>query len=362
MNYHSNKKVCIIAPVITKGGVTTWVSRVMQALRMEGINYNISFINNSSLLSFYLQDLLRSLQQDNSLVIYFGSIPSIGHLIDKLKGTHVITFVSGHPVYEWLSAIKDDSYSLRTRIGASLVLSYLEIFFKAHTVDIWVCHSLTACEEIGVDKFVLLKQFVLPSEIEMFSQLRKKYNEEYNIHIKNNRILTIFSYMSYANLPSLKIQHLKKIFNALRKRATSKPIRFIVEDPRIKQPLKLNNGFEVIGRMSKHKFYRILASSDLFIEITLDEELRLTSLDAGLLGVPISKITVNHFRDRRDFDESVIIDAPNIEQFINNIIEYINNIDYYKPVYSKKVIEFITSKRSWEAVKHPFIDIIKSYI
>jgi hypothetical protein len=348
--------------MITKGGVTTWVNKIMQALRIEGINYSVSLINNFSLLSLYLQDLLRSIQQDNSLVMYFGSIPSIGHLIDKLKGAYTITFISGHPICELLNVIKGGSYSLRTKIGASVLLSYLKIFLKTRTMNMWVCHTLTACEEIGVDNFVLLKQFVLPSEIEIYSQLREKYNEECGRYNKNNQVVTIFAYMSYADLPFLNIQHLRKIFNTIRKRVVSKPIRFIVEDPRIKQPVKLDSGFEVIGRMSKHKFYRTLASSDLFIEVTLDEELRLTSLDAGLLGVPISKITLSNFRDRRDFDESIIIDAPSVEQFIDNVVEYIKNIDYYKPEYSKKVREFIISKRSWEAVKHPFIDVIKSCV
>lgn len=361
MRIHYNRKVYIVAPMITRGGVTTWINKVMQALRIENISYNVSLINNSSLLGLHLEDLLRSIQQCNSLVIYFGSIPSIGHLIDKMKGARIVTFVSGHPVYELLSVIKDNRYSLRTRIGASALLSHLKAFSRIHTVDMWVCHTLTACEEINVDRFVLLKQFVLPSEIETFSKLREKYNED-SKYDKKNQTVTIFSYMSYADLPSLNIKHLRKIFNDIRKRVINKSVRFIVEDPRIKEPIKLDIGFEVIGRMSRHEFYRMLASSDLFIEITLDEELRLTSLDAGLLGIPISKITVNYFRDRRDFDESIIIDSPNIKRFIDDIVEYIKNIDYYKPEYSKKVREFIITKRSWNAVKHPFINIIKSYI
>jgi hypothetical protein len=40
------------------------------------------------------------------------------------------------------------------------------------------------------------------------------------------------------------------------------------------------------------------------------------------------------------------------------LIDYINNIDHYKPKYSKRVREYVISKRSWDAVKVQFINAL----
>jgi len=107
--------------------------------------------------------------------------------------------------------------------------------------------------------------------------------------------------------------------------------------------------------MPKHLFLKTLASSDLYIERCIDEELGNTSIEAGLLGTPIAKITHSKYIPRQDYGEDTMILAKSVREFIDKLIEYINNMEYYREYYSKRMWNFITTKRVWDAVKHDLI-------
>jgi hypothetical protein len=98
----------------------------------------------------HLSDVTRLIRlQKYDVVLYFGSLPYLGSLFDRLKGVPVMVFVSGHPAYEFPKAIAN-AVAPRERIGALLVWRYGRLVYSSDAADTWICHTLTVCEEIGV--------------------------------------------------------------------------------------------------------------------------------------------------------------------------------------------------------------------
>lgn len=112
--------------------------------------------------------------------------------------------------------------------------------------------------------------------------------------------------------------------------------------------------------MPRREFLKLLASADLYIDNCIDEELRQVSLEAMAIGTPVAKLLHPRFWDRQDYkDEDVMILANSFSNFAEKLAEYINNYEHYYPYYSKHGREFILTKRTWDAVKEPFLTAIK---
>jgi hypothetical protein len=126
----------------------------------------------------------------------------------------------------------------------------------------------------------------------------------------------------------------------------------IVVDPM--KRVKSTDFIRVINPMPRSKLLRLLSASDLYLEGNLDDELRNTSLEAGLLGVPVAKITCPAYMDRQDYNEQLIT-ATSIKELAVKIAKYVNDLEYYKPYYSHQIREFVIGKRQWNKVKGPLI-------
>jgi hypothetical protein len=361
------KSLLFITPSTALGGVKTLIKKMYIALKAEGFHIQFctmkSFVNSLPLINDYMRDIFRFMKPCHyDAVIYFGSIATPGSFIEKLRGVPIAVFISGHPIYELTNCIRDTTVNYRTRIGGLINLSHAKFTYFTNIADLWVCHTFTTCEEIKVNKYgnyVLLKQFVLPSEVKYFDETRSRIMEFAGS--SNKPYIQVFSYLSYANLPGLKSEILIKLFNYIRKNI-SKPIRFIIEDPTLRGVIQINESIYIIGRMPWNQFLITLASSDLYVENTIDEELRLTSMDAALLKVPIAKIVAPVYFDRVDYTMNDVLIANSIREFKDLIIEYIHKVDYYKQLYSNNVYKFVANKRIWDSVKHSFINTLYSLI
>jgi len=361
------KSLLFMTPSVALGGVKTLIKKMHTSLEAEGFHIQFCAIKNFAgsmpLINSYMRDIFRFMKPCHyDAIIYFGSIATLGGFIEKLRGVPVTVFISGHPIYELTNCIRDATINYRTRIGGLLNLSYAKFTYFANIADLWVCHTFTACEEINVNKYgnyVLLKQFVLPSEVKYFDEARSRIME--NTKPNNKPFIQVFSYLSYADLPGLRKEILVKLFNQVR-RNVSKPVRFIIEDPRLRGVIQINESIYIIGRMSWDHYLTTLASSDLYVETTIDEELRFTSMDAALLRVPITKIVAPVYSDRVDYTMNDILIVNSIREFRDLIIEYINKVDYYKQLYSNNVYKFAVNKRIWDSVKHLFINAVYSLI
>jgi hypothetical protein len=361
------RPLLFITPSTALGGVKTLIKKMYIALKAEGFHIQFCsikiFVNSMPLINSYMRDIFRFMKSSHyDAVIYFGSIATLGSFIEKLRGVPIVVFISGHPIYELTRSIRDTTIDYRAQIGGLINLSYAKFTYFANIADLWVCHTFTTCEEIDVNKYanyVLLKQFVLPSEVKYFDEVRSKIMEI--SEASNKPYVQVFSYLPYVNLPGLKSETLVKLFNHIRKKV-SKPVRFIIEDPTLKGVIQVNESIYIIGRMSWNRYLTTLVSSDLYVETTIDEELRFTSMEAALLKVPITKIVAPVYSDRVDYTMNDILIANSIREFRDLIIEYINKVDYYKQLYSNNVYKFVVDKRIWDSVKYPFINAVYSLI
>jgi hypothetical protein len=103
-----------------------------------------------------------------------------------------------------------------------------------------------------------------------------------------------------------------------------------------------------------------MLKSDLYIDTSIDEELKVSSIEAALLGVPIAKLTHPKFVDRQDYkDEFIWASTP--KSFIDVLVDYTINKDHLKPYYAKKVLEFLTLRRNWNTVSRPLLDFLRKY-
>jgi len=360
------KKLLLIRPKGALGGVLTWSQKVAKALMHEGFDIKIYKCNDSvsPLIFSNASDLIRHIRgepHDYNAVLYFGSLALIGSFIDKIIGKPIIVFVSGHPYYEYHKAlVKKDP---KLKVGTAISLSQLKMMTLIDHVDLWVCHTRTVCDdELKLNNFnkryAILRQFILNEEIEEYSEVLKGTQEIVTLS-KNqgSKDVTISTYLSYADLPGLKREELLRIFKIINKR-TQKRVKFTIIDPRLRKVELINDNIVVIGRLPRSTYLKALAISDLFVEITIDEELRLTALDAASLGVPIAKLIAPRFLGREDYSKDEVLISTNLREFISNIVEYINRIEYYKPLYSKGVYSFIIRKRKWDAVREPFISLL----
>lgn len=364
MTLKNLKSVLVVAPKSAKGGVKTLVEKVATALELEGIKV-VRYLAEETLtrlpiIDFHLGDLVRhiSLDAPYDAVLYFGWPTGIGSLVDKMRNTSIIVFVSGHPGYEHLKIIHNSSLSLRTRVGATVYLSYWKFIRKIDIVDLWVCHTITVAEELDLlnHNYVILRQFVLPFEISQYQDFK---NKVYSLatNEKSSKV-RVFAYLSYADLPGLKLNDLLRIFKYI-KRRVKRNVEFFIEDPRQKEITRIDYDIYLLGRMARADFLKLLSTSDLHIETSIDEELRLTSIDAALFSVPVAKITASHFIERQDFTENEVIIAKSVSEFVDKVIEYIENVNYYKDIYSKNIFRFVTTKRIWDAVKEPFLQTLQ---
>ncbi len=354
------KLIATVEPSRPLGGVRTWIAKVVTALR-EGFSVaryvlDDSLLPGSRFFSMHISDLLWHLRlRGHGVLLYFGSLPYLGYLLDKLKGVPVVVSVSGHPVYEFPKGVTNAG-TIHEKVGASLVWRYARLAYSLDMADTWICHTLTACEEIGAaDRgiYVLLKQFVLPHEVAFYDRVYHWLKEERG----EKREVRIFAYLSYADLPGLKLWSLLKIFNRVRRRVKRR-VTFVVEDPRIKRTTKLGDAIQITGRMPLPDFLRILGTSDLYIEASIDEELRLTTHDAMLLRVPVAKILHPTFYGRQDYTEDEILIGTSPDKLVELIAEYINDFDHCHEYFSRNVYGFIKRKRLWDVVKVDFMQAL----
>jgi len=353
------KRVVTVEPSKPLGGVRTWIAKVVSALQHDGFTIDRYVLDDSLLpgsrfFSMHLSDIVRHFRQHKyDLVLYFGSLPYLGYLFDQIKATSVMVFVSGHPAYEFPQAVANAATTYE-RVGSLLVWRYGRLAYSLDVADMWICHTLTACEEIGVAErgdYMLLRQFVLPHEVVFYDKVYQLLKDG---GTKDRQGVQIFAYLSYADLPGLKLWSLLRIFNEVRRRVRRK-VTFIVEDPRIKKPIQVEDAVRIVGRMSRADFLQILGTSDLYIETSIDEELRLTSFDAMLLRVPVTKILHPAFYGRQDYTEDEILIAGSGNKLVELITEYINNIEHYQEYFSRNIYEFVKRKRLWDVVKTDFM-------
>jgi hypothetical protein len=338
--------IALIAPR-GSGGVAYVVERLWEGLSREKLPVSKIVISGST-TSFHLKHL--SQLQNYDTIIILGSIPPPSHLFIRNE-TKVILFVHGFIYHEIGNVIAHGRF--KEKLGAAYSLLFFEMARKADRIDVYICHSVTACEANRIyDGSILLPQFVFPEEVQKRS--------DDNIQRGPNPQVVI--YTSFANSPRLlKEEMLLSLMRGVSKRLNTQ-ITLMIVNPAEKRPKIEKWGNLVVHRLPflpRDRFLRLIASSDLYIERCIDEELRLGSIDAGIVGTPVAKLTHPLFVERQDYNDEVLwVSSP--REFVELVSEYLRSAEDKKPIISRRFREFLLSRRSWDKVKTPLIRLLRS--
>jgi len=352
-------KIAIVMPG-AMGGVKQTIKKLIKGLRLEGFYVEPITLHGNNLIDTTASDLrnINALRRFD-VVIYMGSIPWPSHLFvdDHVK---TILFVHGFVKDELLNAIKHGK--LRTKMGAVYLLSLWDFFRATNRIDAFICRCITSCEVNRIQKnYILLPEFVFSNEVKFFEEFVKKHGEEHRDD-HSYSMVRLITYTSYAESPRLlKPRHLEHLAK-LASKHVNKRIELSVIDPR-RESSAVRIGENLIVRyikpMPKEEFYKFVINADLFIELCIDEELRNTSIEAALLETPVAKLTHPKYINRQDYDKDDLIQEYSSKKLIERLVDYLNNIEYYKPYYAKKLKIFILKHRTWDIVKRTLIKYIK---
>jgi hypothetical protein len=338
--------IALIAPR-GSGGVAYVVERLWEGLSREKLPVSKIVISGSPTL-FHLKHLPQL--QNYDTIIIAGSIPPPSHLFIRSE-TKITLFVHGFIYHEANNAIAHGRF--REKLGATYSLLLFEMARKANRIDAYICHSVTACEANRIyNGFILLPQFVFPEEVQ-------KRNDDNIQRGPNPQVVT---YTSFANSPRLlKEETLLSLMKEISKRLNRR-INLVIVNPAEREPKTEKWGNLVVCRLPflpRDRFLRLVASSDLYIEICIDEELRLGSIDAGIVGTPVAKLTHPLFVERQDYKDEVLW-AASPREFVELVSEYLRDAEDKKPIFSRRFREFLLSRRSWDKVKTPLIGLLRS--
>jgi hypothetical protein len=358
LNSNSNENkhiVTIMMPSKLSGGVRTIVAKLIRGLELEGFHIKPVVYSIRTELIRSLK-LLRQLHE-SSAVIYTSSIPALGHLIHS-KYTKTILFIHGYTKYQLLESLKRGK--LTSKLGATYLIGLWKICETARRLHRFMCLCETACEMNGIrENYILLPEFILPGEEEYYERLLKKLRKDNHEARDAVKILTYTSFVRSPRL--LSVQHIENLMKMI-SRQINRKVELVIIDPHVKaETVKLVGSITIryVRPLPRMEFLRLLASSDLFIELNIDEELRDSTIEAALLGVPVAKLTHPLFRDRCDYKEDDLIHAYSFKELADRIAEYIQNVELYYNIYSKALRDFILKSRTWNHVKRQLVEYLK---
>ncbi len=285
---------------------------------------------------------------EQDVALYIGSIPQPSHIL--ARQVPVALFLHGY-IYHELFQRMLHGVTIKDKISAIIPMMMFKLAVSLDTVDLYICHSLAVCEANKLSKhFVLLPQWIFPDELK-----RLKKFETRSSAIKKDTIRMV-AYTSLVVPPRLlNVNHYITLAQAV-KRMVKRKFELIVVDP---QGRTLSSGpIKIIRSMPRQEFLSLLASADLYIERSIDEELGYLALEAMSMGVPVAKLSHRKYLDRQDYKEDLIL-ARSFRELAEKIAEYTNNVEHYYYYYSKRGREFVLTKRTWDAVKRPFLTALK---
>lgn len=355
----NTRRVAIIVPP-SVGGVKTLSLKLGLGLRRENFYVKEFYLKGRYAPEVWLNHirLLRNINNIYDIVIYLGSIPPPGHNFSQMLK---LLFIHGFVHFELINSIKLGN--LKNKLGAIPPLVFFNTAKIFETIDFFICHSETTCEMNGIHQHkILLPQFVLPEDEVEVKEVASESSASKKESPRN--YFRVVTYTSYAMSPRL--LSTKSIISLFRVIASllDKEIELIIIDPLSNSERSELHGLLRV-RYSKplprRDFLRLLSQSDLYFEQCIDEEIRLGSIEAGLLGIPVAKITHKKYWEKQDYNEDEIILSWTFEKTLSKLLEYFTHIDYYKEYYSKNIRNFIYSKRCWNCVKKPLIQVLTKF-
>jgi len=335
------RKIALVVPR-TSGGVSTIYTNLLRGLMKDKIYVKV-FRLYGTMPRPILHDIdnVKYLRSFDS-IIYISSIPWPSANLLSVFNTKKFLFVHGFIYHEILSVLKRGN--LKTRIGGVELLLLYDMARFLNSIDYYICHSDSTCNMTRVpsEKKILLPQFLLEDDLDFYRSLYYMYKD---LKRQDNTV-RIITYGSYANSPRLlKFKHMVVLAKIL-KHATKKKIEFTIIDP-FSEPYQ-DEIVKVMKPLPRERYLQLVASSDIYIERCIDEELRYGALEAMAMGTPVAKVTHSLYRSNIDY-ENAIINAQTITELARIISQVVEQNDLER--YSKAGMKYVREKRTWNSVK-----------
>ncbi|MEM1741122.1 MAG: hypothetical protein QXV11_06650 [Desulfurococcaceae archaeon] len=327
-----------------------------------GLNSHPLIENIGPLATIYtfLRDLkisLKTVCKDYAdAVLYLGSVPLPSHVLAKLCSKPVILYVNGYlhyeHVYRFKNAIKrldirEILGSIWTEVWTELLFGIGRYFVDAYVFPCYATYEFSMISSNKVHRVIplwLSEQEI--SHILEQSTSRRKEDDE----------ILLVAYTSNVYSPKiLSSEHLVKLGYLVRNK-TARNFEFLIIDPKSNQQKAIDN-ILIVNRLPRKKYLETLTRSILYVDAVIDDELRYSTLEAMLLGVPVAKITHPRYWDKLDFKYELF--STSIREFVERVAWYIDHAEELYPMYSSKVREYVLSKRRWNNVKNYFLEIFE---
>ncbi|MEM2613567.1 MAG: glycosyltransferase [Nitrososphaerota archaeon] len=357
----------LIVAATSKGGPEVTVNKLRKGLEKEGFNvhlFNPYKIRLSSNIYNFIPPIVRTtlsdilsvknlLSEEYDIALYASGIPHISIFGLHSAGIATAYYVQGYFYHEMLGWLIKGGF--RTKIGAykNILLYDLQNTLKQVDLYILTCKSSGVFSRIN-DNYVVLPLWVFYDEISTFAEIKETYY--YSKDFKRPLIVTYTSRVySPKIIPTNCIIRLLKII-----KRTVHDFSAIIIDP-LGIPRRFDN-IIVMNSISHESFLKLLAKASLFIDTVIDEELRHSTLEAMILGVPVAKIVHPAYKLMLDYNEGDLLLSYSVQDAVSKISEYLSQAEYYYNAYSKSCENFVIRKREWNAVKNPFIAALKRIV
>ncbi|MEM4964851.1 MAG: hypothetical protein QXT13_11970 [Pyrobaculum sp.] len=341
-------RVAVYWPEAKAGGVRTVAFQLLKGLRKE---FQTDEIVAPSRFRFFDVKFLSRLKQYDVL-IYLGSIAPVSSVSKSFRN---ILFLHGIMPYEFKGLLLKGS--LRGRVGAIVLSSWWSVVnMRLVKPDAYICHSVTVCElnRVPREKRVILPQFVLPEEVRLYDRYAPA-------EIRENVLLTYTSFAFSDRLLPLTV--FLKLVKAL-SRLLPREFTVKIMDPHSSPHVYTHGNVRVIVQkpLPREEFMRELARSTVFFESCVDEELRYVSVESGLVGTPVAKVTFPQFWGRQDYTEEELLVAPDFKTLVERLAECLREPEECKSRYGAAANRFVKEKRNWDAVKNDLVKTIRHFI
>jgi len=345
-------------------GVRTAIKKLYKGLAREGFQVKIIDLSNSRLINKIFADHPRLNKKETGAIIYMGSITPLSHLSCSLpKLLFVHGFIKDQALKELLysSPAKDKLLSLAKIIYWN---SLNNIRFTGY-----LCHSLTSMEKnkLPLEKTVIIPQFLLKEEVKQLISYRKNLHR--HIIWKSDKTYIITTY--YSNVFSFRLMPidilvmLTKKLNSYFSRKGKRVILYLFgkiskKDLSIIEPFVKKGYIKYLGVTSQRDFFKYLVFSDIYLERCLDEEIGYSSLEAGVLGTVIAKITLPAFYLRSDLSNDHAINVVSTSKLLAHLITLLEDEELRHRISKGFLHGYILRKRLWKHVKEELISRLKN--
>ena len=337
-----------IVNVVAEGSSYYLIDKLAKGLRRDGFTVDKYVLNSWLIPKLFIRDFKLLNKLGNYDVIIYGQ--SIAFVTPLLINKCKILFLHGINYYDFYYTGFIHGRNIINKLTGLGFYSWWNILRSLPSIDYFICHSRTACISniIPWEKTIILPQFIFEDEIPTHRETNRIINDN------TIRIMTYTSTSKYS--PRLLSQEIiEKIPFLLSKKLNNcvndKKISFTIVSPG--KHVRAKMGCVEIHRlplMPRLHFQNLLSRQHIYIERNLDEELGLTSIEAGLNSVAVAKITLPEYRKYTDYPSKAVIEATSLKELIDRLVKIIDKPGRIHE-YLTNFYKFLVNKRVWGRVK-----------